>query len=241
MDIDYRLMEISMMEEASIENFNEDTSLYSLVESVKATIDKLIIKMKSYIKKLQADVEILMDKKSYKLQLKKLEAELKNPTERRKKIEFANMGGAIDVYRHGIGKLMKMLDNILKKDYKEYRSNEMKNIDAKIEEFNYELDKLDEEIDATLEDKIVLKRNEALEYVRDLRTGRNIIYKYYFDTIHKYEKFKIDAESKLKMKEKDASISFELVQKQKSVLSKLSAKLSKITRKIIIKTAMIFG
>ena len=80
-----------------------------------------------------------------------------------------------------------------------------------------------------------------MDYVKELRTGQNIIYKYYFDVIHKYEKFKIDAEAQLKMKEKDSSITFQIINKKTSLLSKLSAKLSKMVRKIIVQTAAFFA
>lgn len=241
MNADYLVMEIDMMNTEIEENFNEDASLYSLIESTKAMIDKLIIKMKSYVKKLQSDIKILSDKHTCKIQLKKLEEELKNPKNKHKTYKFPNMSEAIDVYRGGIGKLTKKLDKILKKDYKEYNSNDKKNIDSLIADFEYDVDDLDEQIDAALSDTISLHGQEALDYVKELRTGQNIIYKYYFDVIHKYEKFKIDAEAQLKMKEKDSSITFQIINKKTSLLSKLSAKLSKMVRKIIVQTAAFFA
>lgn len=234
-------MEINLLKIPTISDevsfYNEDASLYSLQKTIKAMINKIIIRMKEYGKKLKTDIEIGMKKHHTKKELHALKAQLQSGALKNKTIKFPNIAAAIDVYRDGIKKLSKRANHILNKKYKNYDPYKVeKNIDYDIEEFIEQLDDFEDEVDKALSDTLNLKGKAAIAYIDSFEKGTDYIYKAYFDAIHQFEKFKIEAEADIKVKAENQDMNFKLSEKKVGALTKLSNKLSSCTRKMVVRT-----
>jgi hypothetical protein len=229
---DLIVLEISMLED----EYQESSGVYDAWMNFKAILQKLIISMQTFIRKLKTDVDVAFAQMEKNKRFKELKYLINQPGGEKKKIYFLNIEGAVVLYQQYIKKFTKELNHIMKKSFVTFSDKEEKQLSFQIEEFEAELEQFEDELDDTLNERIVKRGNEALDYIKRCRSGVNPVYKYYFDMIRTYENFKAEADKQLRYKvldtEKELRKRGNLTRIQVA-MQKTSNKASKTARKIM--------
>ena len=168
---------------------------------------------------------------------KDLENLIKNdPKGKKKKIYFCNVPGAVELYQKYMRKFEKNLKTITRKSFTSYSEKESKNLNYQINVFEAELDEFEKLVSDTLDQKIVMVGDEALNYIKSCKKGIEPVYKYYFNLIRAYEQFKVEAEKELLYKIIDTNADVRKnVSRCQSLMSKISTKSSAVARKVLYK------
>jgi hypothetical protein len=232
MSKDLLVLEIGMLES------DYEEGVYDIARGICNTIQKLIIDMKSFVKKLKNDVDVTIAQINKNKRFQELKRLVESPEGKDKKIYFLNVEGAVLLYQRYIRKFSKELDHIIKKSYSIYSDNEQKLFSTKLENFNDELDIFEDELEETLNKKIVKRGEEALQYIESCKRGTDPVYKYYFNLVRSYENFKVDAERRLRKKAIDVETEnrkYGNMSKIQVLLQKTSNKTSRGARRIMYK------
>ena len=95
---DLMVLELAMMTEEP--EFFEESGAYDIVKTITSKIQKLIIKMSSWLKKIRVDVDVMIMEHEKNQRFKDLENLIKNdPKGKKKKIYFCNVSGAVELYQ----------------------------------------------------------------------------------------------------------------------------------------------
>ena len=232
---DLMVLELAMMTEEP--EFFEESGAYDIVKTITSKIQKLIIKMSSWLKKIRVDVDVMIMEHEKNQRFKDLENLIKNdPKGKKKKIYFCNVPGAVELYQKYMRKFEKNLKTITRKSFTSYSEKESKNLNYQINVFEAELDEFEKLVSDTLDQKIVIVGDEALNYIKSCKKGIEPVYKYYFNLIRAYEQFKVEAEKELlyKIIDTNADVS-KNVSRCQSLMSKISTKSSAVARKVLYK------
>ena len=232
---DLMVLELAMMTEEP--EFFEESGAYDIVKTITSKIQKLIIKMSSWLKKIRVDVDVMIMEHEKNQRFKDLENLIKNdPKGKKKKIYFCNVSGAVELYQKYMRKFEKNLKSITRKSFTSYSEKESKNLNYQINVFEAELDEFEKLVSATLDQKIVMVGDEALNYIKSCKKGIEPVYKYYFNLIRAYEQFKVEAEKELLYKIIDTNADVRKnVSRCQSLMSKISTKSSAVARKVLYK------
>ena len=232
---DLMALELAMMTEEP--EFFEESGAYDIVKTITAKIQKLIIKMSSWLKKIRVDVDVMIMEHEKNQRFKDLENLIKNdPKGKKKKIYFCNVSGAVELYQKYMRKFEKNLKTITRKSFTSYSEKESKNLNYQINVFEAELDEFEKLVSDTLDQKIVMVGDEALSYIKSCKKGIEPVYKYYFNLIRAYEQFKVEAEKELLYKIIDTNADVRKnVSRCQSLMSKISTKSSAVARKVLYK------
>ena len=232
---DLMALELAMMTEEP--EFFEESGAYDIVKTITSKIQKLIIKMSSWLKKIRVDVDVMIMEHEKNQRFKDLENLIKNdPKGKKKKIYFCNVSGAVELYQKYMRKFEKNLKSITRKSFTSYSEKESKNLNYQINVFEAELDEFEKLVSATLDQKIVMVGDEALNYIKSCKKGIEPVYKYYFNLIRAYEQFKVEAEKELLYKIIDTNADVRKnVSRCQSLMSKISTKSSAVARKVLYK------
>lgn len=232
---DLIVLELAMMTEEP--EFFEESGAYDIVKTITAKIQKLIIKMSSWLKKIRVDVDVMIMEHEKNQRFKDLENLIKNdPKGKKKKIYFCNVPGAVELYQKYMRKFEKNLKTITRKSFTSYSEKESKNLNYQINVFEAELDEFEKLVSDTLDQKIVMVGDEALNYIKSCKKGIEPVYKYYFNLIRAYEQFKVEAEKELLYKIIDTNADVRKnVSRCQSLMSKISTKSSVVARKVLYK------
>lgn len=232
---DLIVLELAMMTEEP--EFFEESGAYDIVKTITAKIQKLIIKMSSWLKKIRVDVDVMIMEHEKNQRFKDLENLIKNdPKGKKKKIYFCNVPGAVELYQKYMRKFEKNLKTITRKSFTSYSEKESKNLNYQINVFEAELDEFEKLVSDTLDQKIVMVGDEALNYIKSCKKGIEPVYKYYFNLIRAYEQFKVEAEKELLYKIIDTNADVRKnVSRCQSLMSKISTKSSIVARKVLYK------
>ena len=229
------VLELAMMTEEP--EFFEESGAYDIVKTITSKIQKLIIKMSSWLKKIRVDVDVMIMEHEKNQRFKDLENLIKNdPKGKKKKIYFCNVSGAVELYQKYMRKFEKNLKTITRKSFTSYSEKESKNLNYQINVFEAELDEFEKLVSDTLDQKIVMVGDEALNYIKSCKKGIEPVYKYYFNLIRAYEQFKVEAEKELLYKIIDTNADVRKnVSRCQSLMSKISTKSSAVARKVLYK------
>lgn len=232
---DLMVLELAMMTEEP--EFFEESGAYDIVKTITSKIQKLIIKMSSWLKKIRVDVDVMIMEHEKNQRFKDLENLIKNdPKGKKKKIYFCNVSGAVELYQKYMRKFEKNLKTITRKSFTSYSEKESKNLNYQINVFEAELDEFEKLVSDTLDQKIVMIGDEALNYIKSCKKGIEPVYKYYFNLIRAYEQFKVEAEKELLYKIIDTNADVRKnVSRCQSLMSKISTKSSAVARKVLYK------
>ena len=232
---DLMVLELAMMTEEP--EFFEESGAYDIVKTITSKIQKLIIKMSSWLKKIRVDVDVMIMEHEKNQRFKDLENLIKNdPKGKKKKIYFCNVPGAVELYLKYMRKFEKNLKTITRKSFTSYSEKESKNLNYQINVFEAELDEFEKLVSDTLDQKIVMVGDEALNYIKSCKKGIEPVYKYYFNLIRAYEQFKVEAEKELLYKIMDTNADVRKnVSRCQSLMSKISTKSSAVARKVLYK------
>ena len=232
---DLMVLELAMMTEEP--EFFEESGAYDIVKTITSKIQKLIIKMSSWLKKIRVDVDVMIMEHEKNQRFKDLENLIKNdPKGKKKKIYFCNVSGAVELYQKYMKKFEKNLKTITRKSFTSYSEKESKNLNYQINVFEAELDEFEKLVSDTLDQKIVMVGDEALNYIKSCKKGIEPVYKYYFNLIRAYEQFKVEAEKELLYKIIDTNADVRKnVSRCQSLMSKISTKSSAVARKVLYK------
>ena len=232
---DLMVLELAMMTEEP--EFFEESGAYDIVKTITSKIQKLIIKMSSWLKKIRVDVDVMIMEHEKNQRFKDLENLIKNdPKGKKKKIYFCNVSGAVELYQKYMRKFEKNLKTITRKSFTSYSEKESKNLNYQINVFEAELDEFEKLVSDTLDEKIVMVGDEALNYIKSCKKGIEPVYKYYFNLIRAYEQFKVEAEKELLYKIIDTNADVRKnVSRCQSLMSKISTKSSAVARKVLYK------
>lgn len=232
---DLIVLELAMMTEEP--EFFEESGAYDIVKTITAKIQKLIIKMSSWLKKIRVDVDVMIMEHEKNQRFKDLENLIKNnPKGKKKKIYFCNVPGAVELYQKYMRKFEKNLKTITRKSFTSYSEKESKNLNYQINVFEAELDEFEKLVSDTLDQNIVMVGDEALNYIKSCKKGIEPVYKYYFNLIRAYEQFKVEAEKELLYKIIDTNADVRKnVSRCQSLMSKISTKSSAVARKVLYK------
>lgn len=232
---DLMVLELAMMTEEP--EFFEESGAYDIVKTITSKIQKLIIKMSSWLKKIRVDVDVMIMEHEKNQRFKDLENLIKNnPKGKKKKIYFCNVPGAVELYQKYMRKFEKNLKTITRKSFTSYSEKESKNLNYQINVFEAELDEFEKLVSDTLDQKIVMVGDEALNYIKSCKKGIEPVYKYYFNLIRAYEQFKVEAEKELLYKIIDTNADVRKnVSRCQSLMSKISTKSSAVARKVLYK------
>lgn len=232
---DLMVLELAMMTEEP--EFFEESGAYDIVKTITSKIQKLIIKMSSWLKKIRVDVDVMIMEHEKNQRFKDLENLIKNdPKGKKKKIYFCNVSGAVELYQKYMRKFEKNLKTITRKSFTSYSEKESKNLNYQINVFEAELDEFEKLVSDTLDQKIVMVGDEALNYIKSCKKGIEPVYKYYFNLIRAYEQFKVEAEKELLYKIIDTNADVRKnVSRCQSLMSKISTKSSAVARKVLYK------
>ena len=232
---DLMVLELAMMTEEP--EFFEESGAYDIVKTITSKIQKLIIKMSSWLKKIRVDVDVMIMEHEKNQRFKDLENLIKNdPKGKKKKIYFCNVSGAVELYQKYMRKFEKNLKIITRKSFTSYSEKESKNLNYQINVFEAELDEFEKLVSDTLDQKIVMVGDEALNYIKSCKKGIEPVYKYYFNLIRAYEQFKVEAEKELLYKIIDTNADVRKnVSRCQSLMSKISTKSSAVARKVLYK------
>ena len=232
---DLMALELAMMTEEP--EFFEESGAYDIVKTITSKIQKLIIKMSSWLKKIRVDVDVMIMEHEKNQRFKDLENLIKNdPKGKKKKIYFCNVSGAVELYQKYMRKFEKNLKTITRKSFTSYSEKESKNLNYQINVFEAELDEFEKLVSDTLDQKIVMVGDEALNYIKSCKKGIEPVYKYYFNLIRAYEQFKVEAEKELLYKIIDTNADVRKnVSRCQSLMSKISTKSSAVARKVLYK------
>ena len=232
---DLIVLELAMMTEEP--EFFEESGAYDIVKTITSKIQKLIIKMSSWLKKIRVDVDVMIMEHEKNQRFKDLENLIKNdPKGKKKKIYFCNVSGAVELYQKYMRKFEKNLKTITRKSFTSYSEKESKNLNYQINVFEAELDEFEKLVSDTLDQKIVMVGDEALNYIKSCKKGIEPVYKYYFNLIRAYEQFKVEAEKELLYKIIDTNADVRKnVSRCQSLMSKISTKSSAVARKVLYK------
>ena len=232
---DLMVLELAMMTEEP--EFFEESGAYDIVKTITSKIQKLIIKMSSWLKKIRVDVDVMIMEHEKNQRFKDLENLIKNdPKGKKKKIYFCNVPGAVELYQKYMRKFEKNLKTITRKSFTSYSEKESKNLNYQINVFEAELDEFEKLVSDTLDQKIVMVGDEALNYIKSCKKGIEPVYKYYFNLIRAYEQFKVEAEKELLYKIMDTNADVRKnVSRCQSLMSKISTKSSAVARKVLYK------
>ena len=232
---DLMVLELAMMTEEP--EFFEESGAYDIVKTITSKIQKLIIKMSSWLKKIRVDVDVMIMEHEKNQRFKDLENLIKNdPKVKKKKIYFCNVPGAVELYQKYMRKFEKNLKTITRKSFTSYSEKESKNLNYQINVFEAELDEFEKLVSDTLDQKIVMVGDEALNYIKSCKKGIEPVYKYYFNLIRAYEQFKVEAEKELLYKIIDTNADVRKnVSRCQSLMSKISTKSSAVARKVLYK------
>ena len=232
---DLMVLELAMMTEEP--EFFEESGAYDIVKTITSKIQKLIIKMSSWLKKIRVDVDVMIMEHEKNQRFKDLENLIKNdPKGKKKKIYFCNVPGAVELYQKYMRKFEKNLKTITRKSFTSYSEKESKNLNYQINVFEAELDEFEKLVSDTLDQKIVMVGDEALNYINSCKKGIEPVYKYYFNLIRAYEQFKVEAEKELLYKIIDTNADVRKnVSRCQSLMSKISTKSSAVARKVLYK------
>ena len=232
---DLMALELAMMTEEP--EFFEESGAYDIVKTITSKIQKLIIKMSSWLKKIRVDVDVMIMEHEKNQRFKDLENLIKNdPKGKKKKIYFCNVSGAVELYQKYMRKFEKNLKTITRKSFTSYSEKESKNLNYQINVFEAELDEFEKLVSDTLDQKIIMVGDEALNYIKSCKKGIEPVYKYYFNLIRAYEQFKVEAEKELLYKIIDTNADVRKnVSRCQSLMSKISTKSSAVARKVLYK------
>ena len=232
---DLMVLELAMMTEEP--EFFEESGAYDIVKTITSKIQKLIIKMSSWLKKIRVDVDVMIMEHEKNQRFKDLENLIKNdPKGKKKKIYFCNVSGAVELYQKYMRKFEKNLKTITRKSFTSYSEKESKNLNYQINVFEAELDEFEKLVSDTLDQKIIMVGDEALNYIKSCKKGIEPVYKYYFNLIRAYEQFKVEAEKELLYKIIDTNADVRKnVSRCQSLMSKISTKSSAVARKVLYK------
>ena len=232
---DLMVLELAMMTEEP--EFFEESGAYDIVKTITSKIQKLIIKMSSWLKKIRVDVDVMIMEHEKNQRFKDLENLIKNdPKGKKKKIYFCNVSGAVELYQKYMRKFEKNLKTITRKSFTSYSEKESKNLNYQINVFEAELDEFEKLVSDTLDEKIVMVGDEAINYIKSCKKGIEPVYKYYFNLIRAYEQFKVEAEKELLYKIIDTNADVRKnVSRCQSLMSKISTKSSAVARKVLYK------
>lgn len=232
---DLMVLELSMVEDDS--ELFEESGAYDIVKTITTKIQKLIIQMSSWLKKIHVDIDVMIMEHEKSKRFKELENLIKNtPGGDKKQIKFCNVPGAVALYQKYMKKFESSLKSIMKKSFLSYSKKEIKNLNSQIDKFEEELEEFEYLVSEMLDEQIVKSGYDALHYIESCKKGINPVYKYYFNLIRNYEQFKIEAEKQLYYKVLDTNSD---VRKNMSrcqvMMSKLSNKSSRVARKVLYK------
>lgn len=218
-------------------DYFEESGAYDIVKTISSAIKKLVIKMEAWLKKTKVDIDVMILEHQKSKRFKELENLILNtPNGKKKTIKFLDVGGAVLLYQKYMKGFEKDLKKILSKSFTKYSEKDSKNLNYQITMFESSLDEFDRLVDDTLTDTIEMKGDEALRYIRECKKGIEPVYKYYFNMIRMYDRFRIDAEKELLYKVVDTNAELRAnVYKTKALMSKMSTKASSVARKILMK------
>lgn len=229
------MLELSMAKDDT--ELFEESGAYDIIKTISSKIQKLIIKMTSWLKKIRVDIDVMIMEHEKNQRFKDLENLIKNdPKGKKKKIYFCNVEGAVELYQKYIKKFQKNLKSIMRKSFASYSEKDSRNLNYQITTFEADLEEFDQLVSSTLDEKIVMVGQEALDYIKSCKKGIEPVYKYYFNLIRSYEQFKVEAEKELLYKIIDTNNEVRAnVYKAQNLMAKVSTKASSVARKVLYK------
>lgn len=232
---DLIMLELSMAKDDT--ELFEESGAYDIIKTISSKIQKLIIKMTSWLKKIRVDIDVMVMEHEKNQRFKDLENLIKNdPKGKKKKIYFCNVEGAVELYQKYIKKFQKNLKSIMRKSFASYSEKDSRNLNYQITTFEADLEEFDQLVSSTLDEKIVMVGQEALDYIKSCKKGIEPVYKYYFNLIRSYEQFKVEAEKELLYKIIDTNNEVRAnVYKAQNLMAKVSTKASSVARKVLYK------
>lgn len=232
---DLIMLELSMVRDEP--ELYEESGAYDIVKTISSKIKKLIIKMTSWLKKIRVDVDVMIMEHEKNQRFKDLKNLVQNdPKGKKKKIYFCNVPGAVALYQKYIKKFEKNLKSITRKSFTSYSEKDSKNLNYQINMFEADLEEFDQLVSDTLDEKIIMVGQDAVDYINDCKKGVEPVYKYYFNLIRAYEQFKVEAEKELLYKIIDTNNEVRTnIYKTQSLMSKVSTKASSVARKVLYK------
>ena len=230
---DLIMLELSMAKDDT--ELFEESGAYDIIKTISSKIQKLIIKMTSWLKKIRVDIDVMIMEHEKNQRFKDLENLIKNdPKGKKKKIYFCNVEGAVELYQKYIKKFQKNLKSIMRKSFASYSEKDSRNLNYQITTFEADLEEFDQLVSSTLDEKIVMVGQEALDYIKSCKKGIEPVYKYYFNLIRSYEQFKVEAEKELLYKIIDTNNEVRAnVYKAQNLMAKVSTKASSVARKVL--------
>lgn len=237
-EADLLMLELGMATCMNEDNgYYEESGVYDIIKTVSSSIKKLVIKMEAWLKKIRVDIDVMILEHEKSKRFKELQNLILNtPNGKKKKIKFCNVSGAVVLYQKYMKEFEKDLNKILSKSFVKYSEKDSKNLNYQITMFESKLDEFDRLVEDTLDEIIEMKGDEALNYIKECKKGIEPVYRYYFNLMRSYDKFRIDAEKNLLYKVIETNSEVRVnIYRSKSLMSKLSTKASSTARKILLK------
>ena len=124
---DLIMLELSMAKDDT--ELFEESGAYDIIKTISTKIQKLIIKMTSWLKKIRVDIDVMIMEHEKNQRFKDLENLIKNdPKGKKKKIYFCNVEGAVELYQKYIKKFQKNLKSIMRKSFASYSEKDSRNL-----------------------------------------------------------------------------------------------------------------
>jgi hypothetical protein len=240
MNPDLLVLEMTMLET----NIDEDDTLYEeagggiygVATKLINLLQKLIIKMKAYLKTMKNDFDVLVAKVEQKAETRKIRKMLNEPGGENIVVSFPNVQKAVIIYQKALSNLQKKLKKLIKENFTSYKKKESKNLDYMIDEFEADMNAFEDQIEDALGDTVRKKGKEALQYMEENKRSFETVYRYYFNLMRQYEAFKIEAEKQLQLKDVDYGLTgYDTNGAIAKLISKLSSNVSKISRRLLVK------
>lgn len=236
MEADLMSDEIDLLMESSNMNFLE-AGLFDIANDFSVFIKKILNTMKSIMKQLEIDIVAIIQKRQIKNKIMEMKKKIQDGTAP-KELKLPDFEGAIKVYTRGIDSIEKELKNLMNYNCKDYK-HVIKFCD-RCDKFSKDVEEFTDKIDTILNDEYYMSPSSALEYIEDLIGPRNIL-QHYSKMCLELSKFENTSSVKIANKCLDAQNTMKAHREMQSVINKLSAKVSRSTRRLVMKIAFMFS
>lgn len=217
------------MNECAEDNFMENKFI-DICNSLIDELQKLISYMIQFLKNIKSDISVLASKEAMKVKLQRLRLLAK----RGESVQIPDFKRIEKIYNNACKNLPKELKKLLKVGYPIKTTSDLEKFKEKKEEFENNLNNLENELTLITKEKSLYKAEEAYQILTGLLKENSIYVNTYYKAIQEFDRFKHDYERILAdIKRKNDSLGRHNLQMHKSLVAKASTSLSRMLKKCV--------
>lgn len=230
--MEYAISELSILNQTKDSEYYGEGAVYDVLDDILSFIQRIINDLISFGKRVKNDIDSLIQKKEVRSKLKKLKQELSEKKEDGvKKVSMIDVESFISYYKSYENKIINKLCVLSRGNFKT-----KKKMEAIISDIENDLDDMDDKLQSTLDNRVVVPITKAIKYVEDNLSGSNEVEKKFVEVTHSLKEVSINAERVIK----NATLnSDKMLQKNYvSGIKKITKKTSNVTGKWMRKFVM---